>query len=152
MRSAYRVLAYLICVEVVIQAAAIAYAVFGEGKYIEEGGVVDQAAIESEEILFPEVVGFIVHGINGMNLIPLIALILLIVSFFAKIPGGVKWAGLVLLTVVVQVLLGIFAHGVPVLGLLHGLNALVIFTLALLAARRVRTVTSGVDRRETVPA
>lgn len=152
MRSAYRVLAYLICVEVVVQAAAMAYAVAGLGAWVEEGGVLDQSAMESEEILFPELVGFIVHGINGMNLIPLIALILLIVSFFAKIPGGVKWAGLVLLAVIVQVLLGIFAGGVPVLGLLHGVNALVLFTLALLAARRVRTVTSVVDSRETVAA
>lgn len=152
MRSAYRVLAYLICVEVVIQAAAMAWAIFGEGKYIEEGGVIDQAAIESEEILFPEVVGFIVHGMNGTMLIPLIALLLLIVSFFAKVPGGVKWAGLVLLAVVVQVLLGMFAHGLPFLGMLHGINALILFTLALVAARRAGTIATSVDRRQTVAA
>ena len=49
-----------------------------------------------------------------------LALILLIVSFFAKIPGGVLWAGLVLVTVVVQVLLGMFGEGAPALGLVHG--------------------------------
>ncbi len=34
------------------------------------------------------------HGMIGMMLIPLLALVLLIISFFAKIPGGVKWAAI----------------------------------------------------------
>ena len=118
MKSVYRALAYLVALEVVIQAAAIAFALVGLGKWISEGGVLDAAAMESESTEFTGVVGFMIHGINGQMIVPLIALLLLISSFFAKIPGGVLWAGLVLLTVVVQVLLGMFGHGVPVLG--HG--------------------------------
>ncbi len=83
-----------------------------------------------------------VHGMNGTMLIPLIALVFMIVSFFAKIPGGVKWAGFVLLAVVVQVLLGMFAHEVPSLGILHGVNALVLFGLAVMAGKRVSTTTT----------
>ena len=37
-----------------------------------------------------------IHGINGEMLIPLVALILLIISFFAKVPEGPKWAAMLL--------------------------------------------------------
>lgn len=145
MRTTYRVLAYLVALEVVIQAAAMVFAVAGLGKWVEEGGVLDKAAFESEETLFPEVVGFMIHGINGQMVIPLIALILLIVSFFAKVPKGAAWAGGVLGLVVLQVLLGIFGHGIPFLGLLHGINALALFTVALTTARRAKVSPSAAE-------
>jgi hypothetical protein len=146
MRSAYRVLAYLIALEVVVQAAAVAFAIAGLGKWIMEGGVLDAAAMESESSGFTEEVGFMIHGINGQMIVPLIALLLLISSFFAKIPGGVMWAGLVLATVVVQVLLGIFGHGAPVLGLVHGAVAFVLFTFAVIAARKSESALGGLER------
>jgi hypothetical protein len=146
MRSAYRVLAYLIALEVVVQAAAVAFAIAGLGKWIMEGGVLDAAAMESESSGFTEEVGFMIHAINGQMIVPLIALLLLISSFFAKIPGGVLWAGLVLATVVVQVLLGIFGHGTPMLGLVHGIVAFVLFTLAVIAARRSEAALGGLER------
>ncbi|GAA0926643.1 hypothetical protein [Pseudonocardia zijingensis] len=145
MKSVYRVLAYLVALEVVVQAAAIAFAVAGLGAWISQGGVLDAAAMESESTEFTGVAGFMVHGINGQMILPLIALLLLLSSFFAGIPGGVLWAGLVLLTVVVQVLLGIFGHGAPVLGLLHGAVALVLFSLAVVAARRSETALRAAD-------
>jgi hypothetical protein len=138
MKTTYRVLAFLVAAEVVIQAAAIAYAVFGLGKYIDDGAVVDKATQESG-VTFEGVIGFIVHGINGEMVIPLIALILFVVSFFAKIRGGVLWAGILLALVVLQVLLGFFAHEVPFLGAIHGLNALAVFTVAFMAGMRARS-------------
>ena len=138
MRAAYRVLAFLVAGLVVVQAAAIAYAVFGLTTWVEEGGTLDKAAMESEDTTFDGLVGFIIHGINGTMLIPLIALILLIVSFFAKVPGGVKWAAFILVAVIVQVALGIFAHELPGLGALHGLNALILFGLAVMAGMQAR--------------
>jgi len=137
MRSAYRVLAYIIAIEVVVQAAAIAYALAGLSKWVSDGGTLDKAAMESEDTTFTGVVGFIVHGINGQMLIPLLAVILRIISFFAKIPGGAKWAGLILLLVVIQVLLGLFSSGIPQLAILHGANALALFAAAVYAGRRV---------------
>jgi hypothetical protein len=154
MRTTYRVLAFLIAAEVVIQAAAIAYAVFGFFKFVDDGAVIDKASKESGET-FDGVVGFIVHGINGMMIVPLLALVLLVVSFFAKVPGGVKWAGILVGLVVVQVLLGMFAHELPWLGGLHGLNALAVFTVALLAAhraRRVQTPTASTSDAERATA
>jgi heme A synthase len=138
MKSVYRVLAYLIAIEVVVQAMAMVYAVAGLGKWVEDGGVMDKSVMESDATPFPEVAGFAVHGINGMMVVPLIALLLLVVSFFAKLPGAVKWAAVVLLLVALQITLGLVGHAVPALGALHGLNALLLFTAAIHTARRVR--------------
>ncbi len=135
MRTAYRVLAYLLAAEVVIQAAAIAYAMFGLGAWIESGGVMDKAAVESESSDFAGVGGFMLHGINGEMIVPLLALILLIVSFFTGVKGAAKWAGIVVGVVVLQILLGVFGHGIPALGILHGLGALALFVVAVIAAR-----------------
>ena len=142
MRSAYRVIAYLIALGVVVQAASMVYAVAGLGIWVDGGGVLDKEAFESEDLEFTGVGGFMVHGLNGMMVIPALALILLIVSFFAKVPGGVQWAGLVLLTVVVQVGLGLFGHENAIFGLLHGINALLLFSLAYLTGKRARNVTA----------
>jgi len=141
MRTAYRALAHVVAILVAIQAMAAVYAIAGLGKWVDDGGVLDKAAFESDDP-FPEVVGFAVHAINGMMIIPLIALALLIVSFFARVAGGVRWAVIVLVLVVVQVALGLFGHDVPALGALHGLNALVLFSAALQAGRNSRKPTS----------
>ena len=142
MRSVYRNLALAIDALIIVQAAAIAWAVFGEGKYIDDGHNVNKALQDSDTIPFPEVAGFIVHGINGEVLIPLVAIALLIVSFFAKVPEGPKWAGMLLGGIVVQVLLGVLGAGLPFLGLLHGANALLLFWLALRAAKQAGPVTT----------
>jgi hypothetical protein len=131
-------LAYLVAAEVVVQAMAIVYGVAGLGIWIDHGGVLDKAAFSGGTSPFPEFVGLILHGINGMLIVPLIALLLLVSSFFAKVPQGVRWAGLVFGLVIMQVLLGLFLHSISALGALHGLNALVLFTAALHTARRVR--------------
>jgi hypothetical protein len=136
MRSTYRVLAFVIAAEVLVQASAIAFGVFGLFKWIDDGNTLDKAATADDSLSFPGVVGFAVHGINGQMVIPLLALILLIVSFFAKVPHGVRWAGAVLAVVVIQVLLGMFAHSIPSLGILHGLNALILFSVAVVTGRR----------------
>ncbi|NUT33327.1 MAG: hypothetical protein HOV79_09650 [Hamadaea sp.] len=139
MRTVYKVLAYAVAIEVAIQAMAMVYAVAGLGKWVSEGNTFDQSLIESEgEPPFPEVLGFIVHGINGGLIIPAIALALLIVSFFAKVSRGVVLAVAVFGLVAVQTMLGYGGHGIPALGALHGLNALLLFTTALYAARSAR--------------
>jgi hypothetical protein len=156
MRTAYKVLAWLVALGVVVQSASMVYAVAGLGIWVDQdGGVLDKAAFESEEELFPEMVGFMIHGMNGMMVIPALALILLIVSFFAKVPGGIMWAGLVLLTVVVQVFLGIFGHEAALWGGLHGINALILLALAIYTGLRVhnmqrQAVTATTVERERV--
>jgi hypothetical protein len=61
------------------------------------------------------------------------------VSFFAKVPGGVKWAGITFLLVALQITLAFVAFGTPVVGALHGINALVLLGVAAYAGHRVDT-------------
>ena len=142
MKSVYRVFAFLIAAGVALQAAAMAFAVFGLVKWIDEGGTLDKAAIEGAREGTATIggdVGFSTHGMVGMMVMPAIVLLFLIISFFAKVPGGVKWALIVFGVTIVQVALGLFAHDIAGLGWLHGINALILFGVAVSAALRVRT-------------
>lgn len=148
MRATYRVISFIICALVAVQAAAHAWASAGLALYISEGGVIDMTSDGPPP--FPEVMGFIVHSMNGMFVIPILAIVLVIISFFAKIPKGTLWAVIVLVVVLLQVTLGIFGHGITFLGLLHGINALVLFTVALLAG--LRASKSRVEAGAAAPA
>jgi hypothetical protein len=150
MRNAYRILATIIAVEVVIQAMAMVFAIAGLGIWVDEGGVYDKAAMEDEDITFTGVGGFIVHGINGMMIIPLLGLALLVVAFFAKVSGGVKWAAIVLGAIVLQVFLGLFGHESAYIGMLHGLNAFILLGSAGNAARLAKA--AGAESPTTVAA
>ncbi len=145
MRGVYRVLAFLVAVEVAIQASFIVWGDAGMGLWIEDGGVIDKATMESAfeggEAPFPEFMAFLFHSINGMMVIPVIALLLVISSFFAKVPRGVTFALAVLGLVVLQVTLGLFGHVVSFLGALHGINALALFSTAAWTGLRVARVT-----------
>jgi len=144
MRTAYKVLAYLVAAEVAVQAMVMVWAIAGLSKWVAGGGVFDKGVTESEgSPPFPEVAGIIVHVNNGFFVIPALALLLLIVSFFTKVRGGIKWAVIVFALVVVQVMLGILGHEFTLGGALHGLNALALFATALYAGRRLRAATAA---------
>jgi len=132
MRQAYRLLANLIALTVVVQVASIALGWFTVINDTDDGKV-----FAGEDDLN---IGHTIHSF-GAVVIALLALVLLIVSFFAHVDGGVKWAGLVLLAVVVQWVLAILAFSFPIIGALHGINALVVAGLASVAARRSLTST-----------
>ncbi|MDT7548871.1 MAG: hypothetical protein QOD98_1024 [Nocardioidaceae bacterium] len=138
MRGVYRVLVGLLAVEVLVQGMAIAYALAGLGHWIDkDGGVANKALFDSDNPDFPGVGGFMIHGLNGTMIIPILVLLILIVSFFAKLPGASKRAGIFVGLVILQVFLGIFAHEVPFVILLHVLNAFLIFSLAAITAYRM---------------
>jgi len=152
MQSAYKVFAYLIAALVVLQAMMIAFAIAGLGVWVDkDGGVLDKASMESD-LEFTGVLGFAIHGMNGMMLIPAVALIFLIISFFAKVPGGVVWAAVTLLLVVVQITLGLLGHENPYFGMFHGLNALILFSVAVMAGKRVSTATTAASASATTHA
>lgn len=130
MKSAYRILAYLVAAGVVVQAADIAFAWFTTINEVDSGTVVDEN--------YDGNAGHALHGIMGMMVIPVLALVLLVVSFFAKVPDGVKWAASVFGVVVLQVALAFLAFGVtPALGALHGLNAMLLLGVSVMAGHRV---------------
>jgi hypothetical protein len=139
MRKAYRILADIIAIGVVVQAMAIIWAIAGLFHWIDSGGgSLDSSVLDSWDDDPPDfdgAVGFLIHGIIGGMLLPVLALALLIVAFFARVPGGVKWAAIVLASVIVQLVAGYGGYDAPILGLLHGLNAFVLFSMAIFAAR-----------------
>lgn len=128
MRSVYRVLAGLVAIGVVLQAMFIALGWFTAIKDLDDGLVIDKN--------YDGNVGHMLHGQFGTLFIPLIALLLLIVSFFAKVPGGIRWALYVVGLVALQIALAFVSFGAPVVGLLHGLNAFALLGVASMAARR----------------
>jgi hypothetical protein len=147
MKQAYRVLAFLVAAGVMFQAAAIAYGMFGLIKWVERGGTLDQSTELTPDL--GGYTGFSFHAMGGIFVVPAIALLFLISSFFAKVPGGIKWALIVFGVAVLQVALGLFAHEIAGLGWLHGLNALILFGTAVSAGMRVkRAVTSEVAEEE----
>jgi hypothetical protein len=80
----------------------------------------------------------------------LCAVALLAVSFGAKVTHGVRWAAIPLGLIVVQFFLVYAAYSAAIVGVLHGLNALAIFAVALLAGtgcRRQRPSRSHQPRR-----
>ena len=78
MRTAYKVLAYLVAAEVAVQGMVMVWAIAGLGKWVN-GGVFDKSVIEGNietgAMPFPEVLGILVHGINGMFVVPGFALV-----------------------------------------------------------------------------
>jgi hypothetical protein len=136
MRRAYHVLAYLIAVEVVIQAMMIATGVSGLDHWIEHDHATVTKHVLDSKPSFSGSFGFPAHAINGEMLIPLLALALLVVSFFARVAGGTRWALYVIGLVLLQVAFGLGQGSVPYLGLLHGANAFALLAVAALAGRR----------------
>lgn len=144
MKRAYQVFAFLIALEVLVQATTIAWGMFGFGRWIEDGNVFNEQILDDRDTFhFYEARGFMIHGINGFMIVPALSLIFLILSFFAKIPGGIKWAAIVFVLVVLQSqVLPPLGKEYPVFGALHGLNALLIFGAAVMAGKRVKSATT----------
>ena len=143
MRKTYRVLAGLIAVLVVIQAMMIVWTVAGLFTWIDDGATLDKSVVEGWDDTpptFAGAFGFFWHSfIGGVILIPLTGLILLIVSFFAKVPRGILLAAAIVVSIVVQYFAAILAGSQdPLIGLVHGLNAFILFGLAVFAARSAK--------------
>lgn len=153
MKRFYAVLAFIVCGLVALQASLAVWADSGLFLWISGGGTIDQATLESEAAPpFPEAAGFMLHGMNGMMVIPVVALLLLVISFFARIPRGVAWAVGVAALVALQVTLGILGHSVSIAGLSHGINALLLFTVSFLAGQRALRAAAVTAPAQSVPA
>ena len=138
MRKAYRILADLIAIGVAVQAMAITWATLGLLHWVDKGGTLDHATLKGWEDKAPDfqgAAGFAIHGILGTMVLPILALALLAVAFFAGVDGAVKWAAVVVVSVLIQVGAGMGGEDAPWLGLVHGLNAFALFSVAIVAAR-----------------
>jgi len=135
----YRIFAYLVALEVFVQAATHAYGSAGLGHWIyADGHTATKATLEENSDV--DVTGrwaSIVHGENGAMLVPLLAIAFLVVGIVTRkrVDRGLRWSGIVLGLVVVQVALGFVSLVVPGLAMLHAVNALLLLLAALHAAR-----------------
>ena len=144
MRGFYRFLAFTMAAAVIVQAAAIAYGVFGLAHDVEAGVVVDKN--------YQDNLGLTIHGIDGPLVIPLLALMLFISGIvLRKVSGALRWASIVFGLVVLQVVLAMISFGIPIVGLLHGTNALLILLLALKASTVTRSRVAGTMAQSAVP-
>ena len=143
MRKAYRILADLIAVGVVIQSMAMVWAIAGLFHWVDKGGTLNHDVLKGWDDKAPDfqgAVGFEIHGIVGGMVIPVLGLALLIVAFFAKVERGVAVAGGIFVMIVVQTILGMAGDDAPWLGLFHGLIPFAIFSAAIVAARAAHPV------------
>jgi hypothetical protein len=130
MRSLYRILAGLVALGVVLQAAFIAVGWFAVMHDTDSGAVYDKNSGDNW--------GQAAHSAVGMMVLPLIALVLLVVSFFAGVPDGVKWAAITFGVTVLQIVLAFASYGAPIVGALHGINAFALAAVASVAMRKAR--------------
>ena len=112
----------------------IAWATLGLLHWVDDGGTLTSKNLDDLPD-FQGAVGFDIHGILGGMVIPVIGLALLVVAFFAGVDGGVRWAGVVVVLILVQVAAGMAGEDAPWLGLVHGLVAFALFSVGIVAAR-----------------
>ena len=137
MRKVFSGIAWLIAGLVVVQAAAIALGFGGMRHFVDGGGVVDKGLTESRTLgNFAGEIGFPIHGIVGGVLIPVAAIALLVVSWFTKLRGASWWAAGLFVLILLQGMVGYSIKDLPYLGVLHGANALAVFVVAVVCARR----------------
>jgi hypothetical protein len=136
MRATYVWLSRLIALGVVLQAAFIAFGTFDILKEADDGRAYTGDFNAGQAL----------HSIFGLGVIPLLAILMLVISFFAKIPGGVKFAAIVFGLVVLQFLLAFLGFFSPAVGgILHGLNAFALAAAAGIAGRRATTASPSAE-------
>lgn len=137
MRTAYKVVAHVIAAAVVVQAALIAWSLFGLIPSLQAGLVPDGPPAAA-----------IMHGMIGMYAAPVLVLALLVIALFAH--AGLKWALWLVLAVAVQIALAFLAFDASWVGALHGINAFTIIVLAEVGARAVAHAPVHVPSRRNV--
>jgi hypothetical protein len=141
MRRTYQIICHIIAALVVVQAAVIAWGVFTLGQYLDRGTSVTEDT---------EVLGFDVHAVIGQYVIPVLAVVLLVIALIMR--DGTKWAGWLILAVVVQVALAYASFGIAWVGIVHGIVAFAVAGLAETAARSLGRRRPAVVAEETAPA
>ncbi|MDX6370407.1 MAG: hypothetical protein QOG93_1909 [Gaiellaceae bacterium] len=122
MNSAFRIWASIVSLAIIVQVGLAAYGGFNAVNKFDDGGTVKKDAISD---------GFGAHAAIGY-LIFLGAIVLLVLAFLARSggPARVRWSGVLLGLIVVQILLAWAGSSTAWLGILHGMNALAVAGVA----------------------
>lgn len=154
MQKTYLFFARFISILIVVQAMAIVITYAGLLHWIDGGATLDKSVLDGWEDKPPDfqgsIGGFFHFFLVGMVLIPLSGLILVIVSFFAKIPRGVLLAVAIFVSIIVQYVSAVISSDAPYVGLIHGLNAFILLGLTLVAAKAAKDARAA--RETPVPA
>jgi hypothetical protein len=118
MRTAFRIVASLASLSVIVQVGFAGYGAFNAVDKADDDGSVSKHAVEN---------GFDPHGVVGTIVIALL-LILLIVALVAR--HNVRIAAILFGLGIVQLLLAWGASGAAWVGFFHGVNALAIAGIA----------------------
>lgn len=130
MKIATRTVAWLIAILVALQAASIAYVLMSVGHLVfSEGQTLDQNTEVGGA-------GFALHAVVGMQIIPALSVLLLILALVSRSRTTIWLSAAVLVAVIIQIFLGMFGGDMPALGWFHGLVAFVIFVLAGMTGQR----------------
>lgn len=130
MRTTFRVIGWVIAAAVAIQGAVMVFAIAGLFNYVDGGGVIDRSSGLGS---FPEAMGVSIHILLANYVFPVLGLAALVVALFIRRAPAI-WTGAGLLVLILlEWYLGVAGYTAPFAGFLHGVNALVIFALALLA-------------------
>jgi len=129
MTSAYRAVAHTIAGCVLLQATFIAWAMFGLRHDLDDGATVTKD--------YDGNAGWVLHGVFGSLIIPLLAIALLVVALRLKRPDATRFAAILLGMVIVQAVLGYVGEAAPIVGALHGALALGIMGISVIAGTRI---------------
>ena len=124
MNAAFRIWASLVSLAIIVQVGLAGYGAFQAVDVSDDKGAISKNGVSD---------GFNAHAALGYVIL-IAALVLLILAFLARrqSPGGArpKWAGILLVLLVVQILLAGLGGAVAWLGVLHGMNALAVAGVA----------------------
>jgi len=139
LNSAFRIWASLVSLAIIVQVGLAAYGGFHAVDVSDDKGSIGKNAVSD---------GFSVH--TALGYIILIAAVVLLALAFATRglgnPGRVKWSGLILGLLVLQVLLAWAGGATAWLGALHGMNAIALAGFAGSLAGREWAAYRGVAR------
>lgn len=153
MTKAFRVLAFLVAALVVFQAAVMVWGIAGLGIWVDDGNEltaeVFEDAFEGGDAPFPEFAGLMLHGMMGFMVIPIVSLITMVVGIIAKHPGATKFGVAIFVLTILQTFLGIYGHTLAISGMAHGVNALILFGVAVMAGVRAKAPVSTTGAPQT---
>ena len=129
MRNTFRYLTSVLFAAVVIQVALAAFGAF-DAVHKSKHAPITHKTIDN---------GFGPHALLGYIII-LVMIVMVIVASAGRLGRTpTRFAGALLLAGIIQAILGMISESAPAVGVLHGINALIIFALSGLLAHRMWT-------------
>jgi hypothetical protein len=123
LNSAFRIWASIVSLAIIVQVGLAGYGAFHAVDESDDKGTIGKNAVSD---------GFSAHSALGY-IIFLAALVLLIIALVTRRGGGagrVRWSGVLVGLIVVQILLAWAGGATAWLGILHGMNALAVAGVA----------------------